>query len=170
MLRIVLTICLALCLFSVCAAQNADNNSGNKGKVIFKAKTEFPVQLQTELDIGKNKIGDDANFILTEEVSGEGEKLEKGSELYGRIVGIEKISAKNTTSKVCILFDFIKKGEQFLSLNANIILIEGSVEDIKLAASTNVSGGTDLSLKSKDIQVSKGKIFRVRLMKDITVQ
>jgi hypothetical protein len=168
MLRTVLTFCLIFLLAAICFGQQTGGNPGNKGKVLFKANTQFPAQIDTDVFTEKNKIGDDVNFILTEDVVGDGDKIEKGSILYGRIVGIEKIAPKNDISKVCIMFDFVKKGEEFVSLVASIISIEASAEDIKFNASPTFSGGTVLSLKSKEIRLDKGKIFHVKLIKDIS--
>ena len=159
MLKAVLTLCLAFLLFSVCPGQE---------KVVFRASTEFPIQLETAVNSEKGDVGDDVNFILTEDVSGDGLKLEKGSVVYARIVSIEKITGKNDTAKVCIMFDFVKRGDDFMSLVADIIAIEPNPDAIKLAASKTFKGGTTLSLKGKEILLDKGKTFRVKLTQDIT--
>lgn len=159
MLRTVLTLCLVFLLASVCLGQ---------GKATFKANTELPAQLETDVFTEKNKVGDDVNFVLTEDVTGDGDKILKGSTLYGRIVNVEKIAPNNDTAKVCIMFDFVKKGEDFVSLVAAIISIEPNPEAIKFSASPTFTGGTTLSLKGKEIQLNKGKIFRLKLLKDIT--
>ena len=159
MLKTVLTLGLGFLLFSISFGQE---------KVVFKANTEFPAQLDTAINTEKNEVGDDVNFVLTEDMVGEGIKIEKGSQLLGRIVSVEKISAKNETAKVCIMFDFVKNGTDFLSLVAAIMVIDPNHEAIKLTASTTFSGGTVLSLKGKAIQLEKGKIFRIKLIKDIT--
>ena len=158
MLKAILTLCLGFLLLSVCSGQE---------RVIFKANTEFPVQLETVVSTEKNNVGDDVNFVLTEDVNGDGDKILKGSNLYGRIVSIEKATSKDNTAKVCIMFDFVKKGEDFLSLVAAIISIEPNPEAIKLTASKIFSGGTILSLKEKEIQLDKGRIFRLKLTSDI---
>lgn len=163
MLRAVLTLCAAFLLVSFFGQPTANA----QGKVIFKAGTEFSAQLDTSVFTEKNKVGDDVNFVLTEDVTGDGDKILKGSPIFGRIVSIEKIAPKNDTAKVCIMFDFVKKGEDFMSLAASIIAIEPNTEAIKFSASPTFSGGTTLSLKGKEIQLEKGKIFRVKLMKDI---
>ncbi len=159
MLKTVLTLCLGFLLFSTSFGQE---------KVVFKANTEFSVQLDTAVNTEKSNVGDDVNFILAEEVNGEGIKIEKGSVVFARIVDVGKISAKNVTAKVCIMFDFVKNGTDFLSVVAAIISIEPNPDAIKLAASTTFSGGTVLSLKGKEIQLDKGKTFRIKLIKDVT--
>jgi hypothetical protein len=171
MLRAVLTFCLIFLLFSVSPAQQTEGGANkNQGKVIFKAKTEFPAQLENAVYSEKINVGDDVNFTLTEDVIGEGDKIEKGSTLYGRVVSVEKIAPNNDTAKVCILFDFVKKGEEYLPLVASILAIEAVAEDIKFAPSPTFTGGTVLSLKGKELHLDKGKILRVRLMKDITAK
>jgi hypothetical protein len=159
MLKTVFTLGLVVLLFSISFAQE---------KVVFKANTEFPVQLDTAINTEKNNVGDDVSFVLTEDIIGEGTKIEKGSLVYGRIVSLDKISAKNETAKVCIMFDFVKNGSDFLSLVAVITVINPNPEAVKLTASNTFSGGTVLSLKGKEIQMDKGKIFRIKLIKDIT--
>lgn len=159
MLKAVLTLCLVFLLFSVCAAQ---------GKVVFKANTEFPVQLETAFSTEKNTVGDDVNFVLTEDVTGDGEKMLKGSTVLGRIVSIEKVTPKDETAKVCIMFDFVKKDADFVSLVAAIISLEPNTEGIKFSPSKMFSGGTTLSLKGKEIQLDKGRVFRLKLTNDIT--
>ena len=165
MLKAVLTLCLGILLFPVCFGQQTDEKPE---RVVFKANTEFSIQLESAVSTEKSNVGDDANFIFTEDVNGEGYKIEKGSLVYGRIVNIEKISTKNATAKVCIMFDFVKKGEDFLTLVATIISVEPNTELIKFVASPTFEGGTTLALKGKEIQLEKGGIFRLRLIKDIT--
>jgi hypothetical protein len=167
MLRTVITLCLAFLLFSAGFLQTSGEA---QEKVIFKANTEFPAQLETEVSTEKNKVGDDVNFVLTEDLKGDGDTILKGSTVYGRIVNIEKIAPKNDTAKVCIMFDFVKKGEDFVSLSAGIISIEPNAEAIKFSPSPTFSGGTTLSLKGKEIELNKGKVFRLKLLKDITAK
>lgn len=165
MLKAVLTLCLTTLLFSICLGQQANST---QGKVLFKANTEFSIQLDTPIFTDKNAVGDDVKFILNEDVTGEGDKLPKGSTVFGRIVSVEKTSAKSETAKVCIMFDFIKKGEDFVSLVAAIISVDPNPDAIKFNASPVFSDGTVLSLKGKEIQLDKGRMFRVKLTKDIT--
>ncbi len=164
MLKAVFTFSLMFLLFSVSFGQVSSNK---QEKVIFKANTEFSIQLETAFDTEKNSVGDNVNFILNEDVNGDGQKMLKGSLVYGRIVSVEKISAKNDTAKACIMFDFVKNGGDFISLVAAVIAIEPNTESIKLSASKMFSDGTLLSLKDKEISMDKGRIFRVKLTKDI---
>lgn len=143
-------------------------NEGNQEKVVFKSNTEFSIQLDSAVDSENNKVGDDLKFILTEDVISEGNKLEKGSIVFARIVNVAKISDKNDTAKVCIMFDFVKKGEEFISVVAAITAIDPNTEAIKFAASPTISGGTTLSLKGKEIKLDKGRVFHIKLIKDIT--
>lgn len=163
MLKAVLTLCLSLVLFSVGFAQQ-----NNQEKVVFKANTEFSIQSETAINSETNNIGDDVNFVLTEDITGEGIKLLKGSVVYGRIVNIAKMDGKNDTTKVCVMFDFVKNGDDFIPLVAGIILIDPNPDSIKLSASPKFNGGTTLSLKGKGIQIDKGKIFRIKLIQDMT--
>lgn len=164
MLKTVLTLCLFSLLSLVCFGQTESNQT----KVIFKANTEFSVQLDTAVYTESNNVGDDVKFVLTEDLIGDGVKVEKGSVIFARIVNIQKISPKSDTAKACIMFDFVKNGVDFMSLVASIVLINPNAEDIKLSASPMFTGGTTLSLKGKEIQLDKGRTFRVKLIKDIT--
>ncbi len=161
MLKAVLTFCSILLLFSVGYAQT-------EGKVVIKANTEFSIQLDSSVYSDKNAVGDDIKFVLADDINNDADKIPKGSIIFARIVNIEKISPKNDTAKVCVMFDFIKKGEEFITLEAAIVSLEPNPEAVKLTASTVYSGGTTLSLKGKDIQFDKGKIFKAKVKKDIT--
>lgn len=173
MLRTISTICLAFLLFSVCPAQQSEAVSATPEKVIFKSGTEFTAQIENEVYTDKINVGADVNFVLTEDVIGAGgDKIEKGSMLYGRVVSVEKTGAKNDTAKVCIMFDFVKMGEEFLPLAAAIVSIEAGADvgGVKFASSPIFSGGTVLSMKGREIHLEKGKIFRLKLTKDITLK
>jgi len=165
MLKTILTLGLMLLLYSVCFGQQT---TSNQEKVVFKANTEFSIQLETAINTETNNVADDVKFILTEDVNGDGDKILKGSTIFARIANIEKLSVKNDTAKICIMFDFVKKVEDFVSLAATIVTLEPNPDAIKMTPSKMFSGGTTLSLKGKEIQLAQGKIFRVKLMQDIT--
>lgn len=171
MLKTVLAFGLLFLLVSVGFAQqeNSNKNSENKGKVIFKADTEFSAQIENQLDAEKAKIGEDVNFVIAEDVKGEGSTIDKGAPLYGRIVNVQKASADNeNVSKISVMFDFIKKDSDFVPLTASIVSIEKNSDGIKFDKSPTYDGGTILSAKGKNLQVNKGEIFRIKLDKDIT--
>lgn len=164
MFKAIAILCMAFFMFSISFGQGSDSQE----KVIFKANTEFSIQLDTAVNSEKNAVGDDVNFLLSEDISGDGKKILKGSVVYGRIVSVEKLSPKNDTAKACIMFDFIKNGEEFISLVATIVSLEPNTEAIKLNPSKTYSEGTTLSLKGGEIKVDKGVVFRIKLTKDIT--
>ena len=85
MLKAFLTLCLTMLLLTITYGQQ---NEGTQEKVVFKSNTEFSMQLETALSSETNKVGDDVNFVLTEEINSDGNKLEKGSVVYGRIVNV----------------------------------------------------------------------------------
>lgn len=144
-------------------------NGGSSEKTIFKADTEFSAQVESEIDAERDKIGKDINFIITEDVKGEGTSIQKGSALYARIVNVQKSSKDNENiSKISILFDFVKKDDDFVPLTAGIVSIEGNPPGILLEQSPTFDGGTILSMKGKNLRVDKGKIFRIKLLKDVT--
>lgn len=161
-----------LLIFSVvlafCAVGFAQTNESKK-KVLFKANTEFSAELENALDAEKAQIGEDVNFRLTEDFKGENDTIVKDSTLYGRIVNIQKASDKNKqTSQISVMFDFVKKGEEFVSLTANIVAVDKSDGEIKFEPSPTYDGGTTLSMKGKNIKIDKGAVFRIKLAKDIT--
>lgn len=165
MLKLLLTFSL---VFAFCAVGSAQTNESNK-KVLFKAETEFSAEIENPLDAETAKIGEDVNFRLTEDFKGENDTIAKDSELYGRIVNVQKASDDNgKTSLISVMFDFVKKGDEFVSLTANIVAVDKSSDEIKFEPSPTYSGGTILSMKGKNIKIDKGAVFRIKLAKDIT--
>lgn len=165
MLRTILIFALFAFSFTFSLAQGSESEN----KVIFKANTEFSAQIDNEIDTDKDSVGKDINFIITEDVKGEGTDILKGTAVYARVVNVEKASGQNgNTSKMCILFDFVQIDGNFVSLTAAIISIEGNPPDIKFEKSATFAGGTTLSTKGKNLRVDKGKVFRIKLLKDVT--
>ena len=165
MLRTILTFGLIFLCFGFCFAQNSESDK----KIIFKADTEFSAEIENAINAETNKIGEDVNFKLTEDFKGEGETILKGSELYGRIVDIQKPSAANKeTALVSVIFDYVKKDGDFLSLTAKIISIDKNAEKIECKPAQGYYGGTTLSIKGKKLVIDKGAVFRIKLVKNIT--
>lgn len=165
MLKIILTFGSVLIFCAAAFAQTAESNK----KILFKAETEFSAQLENQLDAENAKIGEDANFKLTEDVRGEGDTIAKDSVLYGRIVNVEKASdANKKTSLISVMFDFVKKDEEFVPLTASIISAEKAPAGMKFAPSPTFAGGTVISTKGKNLMIDKGTVFRIKLVKDIT--
>lgn len=155
-------------LFSFCAVGLSQTGESNK-KVRFKAGTEFSAEMENPLDAETAKIGEDINFKLTEDFKGENDTIVKSSELYGRIVNVQKVSdTNNKISSISVMFDFVKKDDEFVSLTANIIAVDKSDGGIKFEPSPTYAGGTILSMKGKNIKIDKGAVFRIKLAKDIT--
>lgn len=165
MLKTLLTFSL---IFVFCAAGFAQTEKSNK-KILFKAGTEFSAEIENSLDAEKAKIGEDVNFRLTEDFKGEGDTIIKDSTLYGRIVNIQKASdSKDKISAISVIFDFVKKGDDFVPLTANIVAVDKSADEIKFQSSPTFDGGTVLSVKEKNIKIDKGAVFRIKLAKHIT--
>jgi hypothetical protein len=165
MLKLLLTFSL---IFVFCAVGLAQTGESNK-KILFKADTEFSAEIEKGLDAEEAKIGEDINFKLTEDFKGENDTIYKNSELYGRIVNIQKASDDNKkTSLISVMFDFVKKGDDFVPLTANIVAVDKSDGEIKFEPSPTYDGGTILSMKGKNIKIDKGAVFRIKLAKDIT--
>ena len=165
MLKTIVTLFLIILLFSVNYAQQTGEA---QGKILVKANTQFSVQLETSAYTDKNTTGDDVKFVLTEDLIGDGVKFLKGSQVFARVVMVEKFSSSNDTAKICVMFDYIKNENDFISFVGTIMAIDPNPEAIKLIDATKIIGSTTLSLKGKDIQLDKGRIFRVKLIKDVT--
>ena len=109
------------------------------------------------------------NIELTEDFKGDGETIGKNSVLYGRIVNIQKPSDKNDkTSLISVMFDFVKKGDDFVPLTANIVSVNEDSDGVEFKPSPTYEGGTMISAKGKNIKIDKGAVFRLKLTKDIT--
>ena len=167
MRRSIIFLLFAVLLASIGFAQQTEEK---QEKVVLKANTEFAVQLDTDLASDKNAVGDDVSFIFAEDVSGDGVQFLKGTVLLGRIVSIEKMSAKSDTAKICVMFDFVKKDSDFMSVIASITAVEPNSEGFKLTASPTFAGATTFALKGKEIQLAKGRTMRVKLVKDMTAE
>lgn len=167
MLKLILTFSL---VFAFCVVGFAQTEKSSK-KVLFKANSEFSAEIENSLDAENAKIGEDVNFKLTEDFKGEGDTIVKNSEIYGRIVNIQKASDKNEkTSLISVLFDFVKKGDDFVPLTATIIAVDKGADEVKFEPSPTYEGGTMISTKGKNIKIDKGAVFRIKLSKDITEQ
>jgi hypothetical protein len=165
MLKLLLTFSL---IFAFCAVGLAQTNGANK-KILFKADTEFSAEIENPLDAETAKVGEYVNFRLTEDFRGENDTIVKNSELYGRIVNIQKASDDNDkTYLICVMFDFVKKDDEFVPLTATIVAVDKSSGEIKFEPSPTYDGGTILSMKGKNIKIDKGAVFRIKLAKNIT--
>jgi hypothetical protein len=162
MKKAILVFGLMLALCSISFGQEAEKK--NEGKVILKAGTEFSARLQTDVNAQKAKVPMDIMLKTTEGVEG----IEKNTEVYARIVRAEKISKENDTSKIGVLFDFVKKDGKFLPLDASVIGLDKSTDNIEFSESPTFEGGTVLSLKSKDINLAEGTIVRIKLKENLT--
>ncbi|MGI9056180.1 MAG: hypothetical protein ACR2F2_10315 [Pyrinomonadaceae bacterium] len=155
-------------LLAVCAIAFAQSDNSNK-KILFKAGTEFSAQIENGLNAEESIIGEDLNFTLTGDFVGDGHTVSKGSELYGRIVNVEKASDKNEkTSRISVMFDFVKDGDDFVPLSANIVSIENLPDKVKFESSPTFEGGTVISAKGTNLKIDKGAVFSIKLAKDIT--
>lgn len=152
---------LLFCLLTAfCAAALAQDGGGN---VVLEKGAEFSAALQTAINAEKAKIADDVKFETTADVKG----LDKGTEIIGRVVRAEKISGENKTSKIGVLLDFIKDGDDFMPVDAVIVSVEGDKEGIKFEQSPVYGGGTLMTLDGKNINLKKGTILRFKLEKDL---
>jgi hypothetical protein len=142
----------------------AQDGSVAKGKV--KANTQLTAKITKTIDAANCNIGEDVNFVLTGDVQGDGMTIPSGSEMYARIVNVEKLTDRNKNSQISIMFDFVQSGEDFMTLKAIILGVE-QMADVKTETSDTFEGGTVLSTKGKNLKIDEGSVFSVRLIQDI---
>jgi hypothetical protein len=142
----------------------AQDGSEAKGKV--KANTQLTAKITKTIDAESCNIGEDVNFVLTGDVQGDGMTLAGGSEMYARIVNVEKLSGDRKNSEISIMFDFVQSGEDFMTLKAVILGIE-NMADVRTETSDTFEGGTVLSTKGKNLKINEGSVFTVKLIKDV---
>ncbi len=161
MLRTILVSGLILVFSALAFPQDG---SAAKGKV--KANTQLSAKITKTIDAESSNVGEDVNFVLTGDVQGDGMTIPGGSEIYARIVNVEKLSADSKNSRISIMFDFVQSGEDFMTCKAVILGIE-TMADVKMESSETFEGGTILTLSGKNLRIDEGKVFKVRLIKDI---
>ena len=140
-----------------------------QGKVVLKAGTLILAQLETIIDVASSNAGDDFSLTTAEEINAEGAKIEKGTVLTGRILTIKKSATATDNSEVRLLFDFMKKGESFMTLNALIIAVKRNDKplEMKFASAPNFSGASVITQKGKNISLEKGDIFQIKIQEDL---
>ena len=140
-----------------------------QGKVVLKAGTLILAQLETIIDVASSNVGDDFSLTTAEEINAEGAKIEKGTFLTGRILTIKKSTTATDNSEVRLLFDFMKKGESFMTLNALIIAVKRNDKplEMKFASAPNFSGASVITQKGKNISLEKGDIFQIKIQEDL---
>ena len=125
--------------------------------------------METVIDVAGSNAGDDISLTTAEEINAEGAKIEKGTVLTGRILALKKSAAATDNSEVRLLFDFMKKGDNFMSLNGLILSIKRSDKplEVKSAAAANFPGASVITQKGKDIRLEKGDIFQIKIQEDL---
>lgn len=161
---------------TVCFAQQNDANTDEKngGNVILKAGTKISAQLQKTLDVETAKNNDDFVLKLTEDISGNGVKIDKDSEVLGGVVRVKKSSTDDNVSEISIYFDFLKNGDDYLPFKATVISVkqenESSNAELKFNASPVFKGATVISAKGNKLQLKEGIILQLKLEKDLMKQ
>lgn len=169
---------LFLTSVAICFAQqnNANADGKNEGNIILKAGTQLSAQLQQALDVETNQGNDDFVLYLTDEITGGGVTLPKGTELLGRVVRVKKMDSDDPVSEISLSFDFLKFGEDYLSFKAGVLSVApedaGNATDKKVsepncASSPVFKGATVISTKGKNLRLEPGLIFQLKLNKDI---
>ena len=126
-------------------------------------------QLETVIDVASSNTGDDFSLTTAEEINAEGAKIEKGTVLTGRILTLKKSAGAADNSEVRLLFDFMKKGDNFMTLNGLILSIKRNDKplEIKSTAASNFPGASVITQKGKNILLEKGDIFQIKITEDL---
>lgn len=168
MKKIILVFALLFALAFTAVAQQNDSNS--EDNVLLKAGTEFSATLEDTIDVGKMKRGDDFSLKLTEDVQANGETIDRGTELTGRVVRVKKIGKDNEVSEVSLYFDFLKHDGKYLLVKLSIVNAGNDSEDaggLTFAASPTFQNATIVSQKGKNIKLEKGTVLRLNLTEDL---
>ncbi len=159
------------------AQQGETNTAGNNEKdVILKAGTKLSARLKQTLDVEKLKSGDDFMLTLMDDVAGNGMTFSKGTELLGRVVRVQTVSADEKVSEISLSFDFLKVDDDYLRFKAGIL--SGTDEtaavstgnnnpELVYASSPVFKGATVISLNGKNIVLQEGLIFKLELDLDL---
>ena len=108
-------------------------------------------------------------MTTAEEINAEGAKIEKGTVLTGRILTLKKSAGATDNSEVRLLFDFMKKGDNFMTLNGLILSIKRNDKplELKSSAAPNFPGASIITQKGKNILLEKGDIFQIKITEDL---
>ena len=89
--------------------------------------------------------------------------------MTGRILTLKKSANATDNSEVRLLFDFMKKGDSFMNLNALIISVKRTDKplEMKFTAAPNFPGATVISQKGKNVRLEKGDVFQIKIQEDL---
>jgi hypothetical protein len=126
-------------------SSKGENNSA--GSLIL-AGTGLEAQLQSSVDVRKNKVGDEVVLKTTKSIKQGGEVVvPKGTNLVGRITEIQQKTKETSGSKIGMIFDRLEGKNLDVPINASIISVvtaQGNAAAGDLF-STDVSGSSSTS-------------------------
>ncbi|MDH3491949.1 MAG: hypothetical protein OEM82_00215 [Acidobacteriota bacterium] len=134
-------------------------------EVVISAGTELQVVSSSALDTGSMQVGDDANFLLATDVSA---TILKGTEIYGRVVEVEKFDGAKGESRIVLMFDFLKVGEEFYAISAVVMSTGMNVQGLRIEKSKDFAGGTNLMMKGGEMNIAAGTSFTLKVEDDVT--
>ena len=106
------------------SAGNSGKNKPNSDASVLSLGTNLEAELQSMIDVRKNKVGDQVILKTTKAIKQNGEVIvPKGSNLVGRITDIKRKTKDDASSKVGMLFDRIQGKNLDLPVNASIVSI-----------------------------------------------
>ena len=82
---------------------------------------------------------------------------------------MKKSASAADNSEVRLHFDFMRKGDNFMTLNGLILSIKRNDKplEIKSTAASNFHGASVITQKGKNILLEKGDIFQIKIMEDL---
>jgi hypothetical protein len=125
---------------------SASASRGNKSSSI-QSGTHLAGQLQSTLDAGKTRVGDQVILKTTESIKSNGQVVvNKGARLIGHVTSVEQKTRANGESQVGILFDRLESGSSTMPISATI----SSITQARAHAQNNDDMfGADMSTTSR---------------------
>ena len=137
-------------------------------EVIIPAGTELSVVSSSIINTSSMNVGDEANFTLASDVAGVSVLIPKGTELLGRVVEVEKFDGDKGESRVVLMFDFVKVGEEFYAITAVVISTTTDLKGLKIENSKEFDGCTKMSMKGGEMNIAAGTTFKLKVLTDVT--
>lgn len=112
-------------------------------RLIVPAGTKLPIEIQTAVSTAHSREGDPVLAVLTEDVPLQGFKLDKGSEVRGRV--LTAVSAKRVKGRAHLVVGFdavMEKGEKISIVTETIDSLAASTKskDTKIIAGAAAGG------------------------------
>jgi hypothetical protein len=115
----------------------------------LNAGTLLEAELQSVLDVRKNKVGDEVTLKATKAIKQDGQVIvPKGSQLIGRVTEIQRKTKENASSKIALLIDRVRGEGIDTPVTATIVSVTahaGAAAGDLFAADAGATGTTSTS-------------------------